>query len=50
MKYYIVYVKENIPTLKTFKTKKALAGFMKKFKVDQDANWIDYVFYGNRLK
>jgi hypothetical protein len=44
--YLLHYVEGCTPKLKEFKTKKALSAFIKKFKVDTEDNWLDYVIKG----
>ena len=47
MKYYINYVSDSSPYLKTFKTKKAMDKFIKNFTIDlQNGYWIEFAFKG----
>lgn len=56
MKYYVIYCEGCSPRVKNFKSEQSLTKFLKTFKRkygsldDKGDNWVDYIFYGNRIK
>lgn len=56
MKYHVVYCEGGSPKVKGFKSKLSLTKFLNSFKrkygnlCDNSDNWIDYIFYGTRIK
>lgn len=50
-KYYVEYIEDSTPYLKSFETKASADKWIAKFKKDlKNGNWIELYFYGEIYK